>query len=183
MADKSTDKIPSLDALPLKGIDDDLRSVQSTRAMLKATMVMVGQILTAPSGLPPMLKLHLNNVKYHITAALSLIDSHLYTGGSTLEPAGKIDGLTEAIDNQIASIRLAKPEWNNWLKTMKPKEAPKPIPKASALDPTAAKKKKSEESALNSEESALSSISKPTSLKTYLIIGGLGLGFYLLWKS
>jgi hypothetical protein len=167
-------KIPSLDALPVQGVDDDLQSVISARKKLKATYTMVGQILTAPSGVPSELKTKLNNIQFHVKTALSAIDSFLYMGNLSTTPAGDVPNLRTAIQNHITAIRQAKPAWNNWLKTEKPKEAPAPLPKVSAIKPGAGVPVQ--------KQSALETVSKPTPLKTYLVIGGIAVGAIVLLK-
>lgn len=173
-----TQKIPSLDALPVQGVSDDLQTAIQARQKLNASFTMVGQILAAPSGLPAELRNKMTAVRFHITTALSAIDSFLYMGNASTSKAGDVPNLRLAISNHVAAIRDAKPAWDNWLKTEKPPEAPAPIPKAGAIDPAAAA------AALDQAKpkSALESVSSPTPLRTYLAIGGVALGVLLLMK-
>lgn len=171
--------IPSLDALPVQGVDDDLQTVTQARAKLKASFTMVGQILAAPSGLPAELRSLMNVVKFHITTALSAIDSFLYMGNPPTSPAGDVPNWREAVKNHITAIRQARPAWNNWLLTVKPPEAPPPLPKESAIDPAAAA---AAIDAAAKAPSAFEEMSKPTPLRTYLVIGGVAVGALLLLK-
>lgn len=179
MAEKSQDKIPSLDLLPLQSIDDDLQTVRTARQRLNASYTILGQILAAPSGLSPILKTLLNNARFYFTTALSLIDSHLYLGKSDLDAAGTVKDLMSTIKNSSQAVREAKPEWDIWLKTVNPPEAPAPLPKMGALSPFAAAA--SFESPPS--KSSLDSLSAPTPMATYLVIGGLAAAFLLLWNK
>lgn len=172
-------QIPSLDALPLQGVDDDLQTVIQARAKLQASFTMVGQILAAPSGLPAELRNRLNSVKFHITTGLSAIDTFLYMGNPSTSSAGDVPNWREAVKNHIVEIHQAKPSWDNWLKTENPPEAPPPLPKQSALDPFAAEAVVDE--AIKAT-AALESVSEPTPLRTYLVIGGIALGVLVLLK-
>jgi hypothetical protein len=174
-------KIPSLDALPLPGVDDDLQSVVEARAKLQASFTMVGQILAAPSGVPAELRNQLNNVKFHITTGLSAIDNYLYMGNPSTSAVGDVPNWREAIKGHIAAIRQAKPAWDNWLTVEKPPEAPLPLLKESALDPAAATAA-IDKAANTSGSSALESMSSPTPLRTYLVIGGIAVGAIMLMK-
>jgi hypothetical protein len=171
--------IPSLNALPVVDVDDDLQTVVQARAKLKASFTMVGQILAAPSGVPSELRARLNNIKFHITTALSAIDSFLYLGNPPTSLVGDVPNWRESVDNHIREIRQARPAWDNWLLTAKPKEAPAPLPKQSALDPVAAAGVINEGT---KAPSSLEEMSKPTPLRTYLVIGGVALGALMLLK-
>jgi len=172
-------QIPSLDALPLPGVDDDLQTVTQARAKLKASFTMVGQILAAPSGVPAELRNRLNSVKFHITTGLSAIDSFLYLGNPPTSQVGDVPNWREAVKNSIREIHQAKPAWDNWLRVENPPEAPPPLPKQSALDPIAAAAAIDE---ATRAPSAMESLSQPTPLRTYLVIGGVALGALLLLK-
>lgn len=174
-----TTQIPSLDALPVVGIQDDLQSVVQVRQKLQATFTMIGQMLAAPSGVPSQLKIQLNNVKFHVTTALSAIDSFLYMGNASTSQAGEVPNLRDAISNHVDAIRAARPAWDNWIKTAQPPEAPPPIPKVGAIDPVAVAKTIDEQT---KAPSALETVSEPTPLRTYLAIGGVAVGALLLLK-
>ena len=170
-------KIPSLDALPLPGIEDDLQTAIQARQKLKASFNMIDQILAAPSGVPSDLRLQLTSVKHHITTALSAIDSFFFLGNPPETPAGSVTNLMLCIKNHVAAIRQAKPAWDNWLLVEKPPEAPEPLPKQGAIDPAAAAA-----AVTVQPTSVLESMSAPTPLSTYLTIGGVAIGLIFLWK-
>ena len=174
-----TIKIPSLDALPVIGIENDLQTVIQARQKLKASFIMVGQILAAPSGVPAELKIKLTNARFHLTTALSAIDTYLYLGHPPTDQAGEVTNLMTCIKNHIQELRAARPAWNNWLKTENPPEAPAPLPPQSAIDPVAAAQAIDK---ATQPKSALESMSKPTPLRTYLTIGGLALAALVVWK-
>jgi len=169
-------KIPSLDALPVQGVEDDLQTVIQARQKLNASFVMVEQICAAPSGLPAELRIKMNSIRFHIATGLSAIDSFLYMGYPSTSSAGEVPNLRESISNHIEAIRQARPAWNAWLATEKPPEAPDPLPVASALDPIA------DVVMQTLPSSALKTTSEPTPLRTYLTIGGVALGALVLWK-
>lgn len=167
-------KIPSLDALPLPGIEDDLQTTVQVRQKLQASFTMVGQILAAPSGLTPELRVKLNAVKFHLTTALSAVDDFLTMGNPPTTPAGDVTNLSLCIKNHVVAVRDAKPAWDSWLKTEQPPEAPAPLVKVGAIDPFA--------TPAAQPKSALESVSAPTPLRTYLTIGGVAVGLLVLWK-
>jgi len=174
-----TAKIPSLDALPVIGIEDDLQTAVQARAKLKATYIMVAQILAAPSGLTPMLKMTLNSVLFHVKVALSTIDKYLGEGHPSNDQVGGVPNLMAAIKLHIGMIRQAKPLWDAWLKTEEPPEAPAPLPKAGAIDPF---KAAAVVASATPKASAFEGMSKPTPLKTYLTIGAVAAGVLILMK-
>lgn len=168
-------KIPSLDALPVVGIDDDLQTVVGARQKLNASFIMINQILDAPSGIPAELKSKLNTVLFHITTGLSAIDSYLYMGNASSDTAGEVPNLMACIKSHGVALRLAKPAWDNWLNTVKPPEAPAPlVVSANSIDTTPP-------AALVTPKTALE-LTEPTPLMTYLAIGGIALGAFILWK-
>lgn len=171
----SLTKIPSLDALPVVGIDDDLQTVIQARQKLNASFIMVGQMLDAPSGVPAELRAKLNAVRFHITTGLSAIDNYLYMGHDGSDTAGEVPNLTQCIQAHIEALRQAKPAWDNWLSTAKPPEAPAPlVANANSIEPGSIE-------ALMTPESALD-LTAPTPLTTYLAIGGIAIGAFILWK-
>jgi len=170
----ATTKIPSLDALPITGVDDDLQTVIQARQKLNASFVMVSQILNAPSGVPSELRAKLNTVIFHLTTALSAIDSYLYAGRPASDMAGEVPNLMDAIKSHVQALRQAKPAWDNWLKTAKPPEAPAPlVANATSIVPAI--------ETLVQPKTALK-LTEPTPLTTYLTIGGLAVGAFILWK-
>lgn len=168
-------KIPSLDAMPVVGIDDDLQTVVAARQKLNASFIMINQMLDAPSGVPAELRAKLNAVRFHITTGLSAIDSYLYTGHDASDSAGEVPNLMLCIQQHADALRQAKPAWDNWLKTAKPPEAPAPlVANASSIDPTSLESLVTPEAALD--------LAAPTPLMTYLAIGGIAVGAFILWK-
>lgn len=166
--------IPSFDALPVVGIDDDMQTVIQMRQKLTASFMMLGQILNAPSGVSADLKLKLNSVLFHLTSGLSYIDDYLHSGYSSDDMAGEVPNLMDSIKSHIDALRLAKPSWDNWLKTAKPPEAPAPlVSNGNSIEASGAP-------AVTSGDAI--GFTAPTPLSTYLAIGGIAVGAFILWK-
>jgi hypothetical protein len=178
----ASQQIPSLDLLPVQGIDNSMQTLKSAREKLKTTLLILNSIINSPQGLPADLRLVVNNVRFHVVSGLQLIEDYLFQGNLITDNVLKVKGLHESILNHISELRKAKPVWNQFIATERgdvqaaSEMLPGLVPQTSAIDPYAQVK------AQQSAESAMESLTKPTPLKTYLTIGGIALGVLLLWK-
>jgi hypothetical protein len=178
----TSQQIPSLDLLPVQGIENPMQTLKSAREKLKATLLILNSIINSPQGLPADLRISMNNVRFHVVSGLQLIEDYLFQGNLITDNVLKVKGLHESLLNHITALKKAKPSWNQFIAAERgdiqatSEMLPGLVPQTSAIDPYAQVKAK------QSAESAMESMTKPTPLRTYLAIGGIALGVLVLWK-
>lgn len=106
----------TLELLPVQGLTNNpAQTISDAQRRLRNTLALVNGMRKGPYGLPQAVVQHLENIRFHVTNGLFLIDVAQRTGHSLREPVANVDGLQAAIENHAAAVGRARPAWDGWL--------------------------------------------------------------------
>lgn len=116
-------KVPVYDLcmVPYRGTVDPTRTNGAARESLRGQLRVIDGIRTVGSkyGFGLNLRTRLDNVRFHLAAALSAIDADLRTGGKSSDKAADTKGLDNSTTLYLRELVTAKTEWNAWVLSAK----------------------------------------------------------------
>lgn len=105
---------PNIYTLPVHGIMDPGQRVYELTRKVRASITVVDAIRNAPSGISPMLRVDLDNARYHLLVVNGLLDHYLRRGGSPFDAAEAIDGVQAALQGHAFTVLKAQQTWKDW---------------------------------------------------------------------
>jgi hypothetical protein len=105
----------SLDMLPVSGMTNIAQTVGEMRQRFAISLMIVDELRQANYGYSAGVRQELENVRYHIVSALSLIDASYRQGINQKQPYADVVDLDSVVHNHIVSVQKAMPVWDGWL--------------------------------------------------------------------